>query len=76
MPEDGQNDRNKLHVLTGLIKFAMADGIGLSVFNLCVRLWGFGAEVLKTRQHVPLTRLYGVTTQDTAIPIIRVDKKG
>ena len=45
MPEDGQYDRNMLHVLTGLIKFAMPDSIPLSVFNRCVRLWGFGAEV-------------------------------
>jgi hypothetical protein len=44
MPEEGQYDRNMLHVSTGLIKFAMADNIRLSVFNVCVRLWGFGAE--------------------------------
>ena len=45
MSEEDQYDRNMLHVLTGLIKFAMADGIRLSVFKMCVRLWGFGAEV-------------------------------
>jgi hypothetical protein len=46
VPEDVQHERNMLHVLTGLIKFAMADGIRLSVFKMCVRLLGFGVEVL------------------------------
>jgi hypothetical protein len=45
MPEDGQNDRNMLHVLKGLIKFATADSARLSVFKMFVRLWGFRAYV-------------------------------
>jgi hypothetical protein len=45
MPEDGQNDRNMLHVLSELIKFAMPDGIRLSVCKMCGRLCGFGADV-------------------------------
>ena len=32
MPEDGQYDRNMLRVLTGVIKFAIADGIRSSFF--------------------------------------------
>jgi len=75
MPEDGQYDRNMLRVLTGVIQFVMPDGIRLSFFKTCVRLWGFGAEVQDGDSMYLRQDSYGGTTQNTTIQIIRVDKK-
>ena len=74
MPEDGHYDRDMLRVLTGVIKFVMPDGIHLSFFKTCVRFWGFRAEVQEGDSMYLRQDLYGVTTQNTTIKIIRVHK--
>jgi len=64
MPEDGQYNRNMLRVLTGVIKFAMADGIRL-LFLRCVS--GYGASGLKFKTETACTsdKTYTVSQPET-----------